>query len=452
MYDIFVISKNVVDPNVYRIVKDKYPTAQKLDRVFSIDQVAKKSFTKMFWIIWDDLILQPNFDLNLYRTDEWDDMYIHVFKNKDFYDGLALIPKTATISVKEFKYRFYLKKKEIDVVATIPKAFPIYKIHSYQEYENILNQSNEEMFWCVWPEIDIIEKKIFDSYFSWHNEFDRSINHVYKHLFRNEETYTNGIVLFSKNKKITKKEFDHRFIIQKKEHPIVSSKLKPYDMVFISYDESNADDNYNKILKRFPKCKRIHGVKGIHNAHIAAAKISDSEMFWVIDADAEIVDSFNFDYEVSTYEKDIVHVWRSKNSVNDLVYGYGGVKLLPKNLTLNLNVETVDMTTSISKRFRAIDEISNITKFNTDPFNTWKSAFRECVKLSSKIIDRQKNDETDYRLNVWMSEGAERPFGEYCINGAKDGFEFGQQNKDTPLLGKINDFVWLKEFFDSKYG
>jgi phosphoribosylpyrophosphate synthetase len=33
--------------------------------------------------------------------------------------------------------------------------------------------------------------------------------------------------------------------------------------------------------------------------------------------------------------------------------------------------------------------VSNITAFNTDPYSTWKSAFRECVKLSSKIIDRQ---------------------------------------------------------------
>ena len=33
---------------------------------------------------------------------------------------------------------------------------------------------------------------------------------------------------------------------------------------------------------------------------------------------------------------------------------------------------TVDMTTSISNKFEVINEISNITKFNTDEWSTWK--------------------------------------------------------------------------------
>ena len=33
------------------------------------------------------------------------------------------------------------------------------------------------------------------------------------------------------------------------------------------------------------------------------------------------------------------HVWRSKNPVNELVYGYGGVKLLPTKLTLDMDCE-----------------------------------------------------------------------------------------------------------------
>ena len=50
-------------------------------------------------------------------------------------------------------------------------------------------------------------------------------------------------------------------------------------------------------------------------------------MFWIIDGDAELKDDFNFDYV--TTQTDTVHVWRSENPVNDLVYGYGGIKLFP---------------------------------------------------------------------------------------------------------------------------
>lgn len=219
-----------------------------------------------------------------------------------------------------------------------------------------------------------------------------------------------------------------------------------YDIIFISYQEPNADDNWNLLKSRFPHARRIHGVKGIHQAHIIAAKKSFTKMIWIVDGDAEILDSFNFDYKPT--DTDYVYVWRSKNPVNDLEYGNGGVKLLPRQKTIDMDLSKPDMTTSISTKFKPILEVSNITVFNTDPFNTWKSAFRECCKLSSKVIDRQKSTETNERLRVWCSIGKDRPYGEYAIKGAKAGMLYGQKNQnDLEELKKINDFEWLKEKF-----
>lgn len=217
-----------------------------------------------------------------------------------------------------------------------------------------------------------------------------------------------------------------------------------YDIIFISYNEPNADSNFKKLKERFPYAHRVHGIKGIHQAHVAAAKKAFTKMFWVVDGDAEILDTFNFDYEVSKYDLECVHVWRSRNPVNGLEYGYGGVKLLPKKLTQNMDVTKTDMTTSISPLFKAIDEVSNITRFNTDPFNSWKSAFRECCKLSSKIIDRQDNAETEHRLSIWCSTDTDL----YAQDGAIMGRDYGLANKDNPeALAKINDFEWLEEQF-----
>lgn len=220
-----------------------------------------------------------------------------------------------------------------------------------------------------------------------------------------------------------------------------------YDIVFISYQEPNADENFENLKSRFPTAKRIHGVKGIHQAHIAAAKKCFTKMFWVVDGDAVVVDDFDFSYSVDEWNLETVHVWRSINPVNDLIYGYGGVKLLPRKLTLNMDTTKPDMTTSISSKFKAVQEISNITAFNTDPFNTWKSAFRECAKLASKTIDRQKTEETDLRLKTWTSVGQDRPFGKYAIQGARAGMSFGQ-SKDSDIR-LINDFDWLKEQFET---
>ena len=220
-----------------------------------------------------------------------------------------------------------------------------------------------------------------------------------------------------------------------------------YDIIFISYKEPNADKNWKALKDRFPLAKRVDGVKGIHQAHIAAAKKSFTKMFWVVDADAIIVPEFKFDYKVDSNQLEHVFVWHSRNPINDLEYGYGGVKLLPTKLTKNIDLSNADMTTGISKSFNVIDAVSNITEFNTDEFSTWRSAFRECAKLSSKVIDRQKDDETNARLKTWTTVGHDRPFGEYAIRGARAGMEYGLS--DGADLKLINDFEWLRDRYNA---
>jgi hypothetical protein len=226
----------------------------------------------------------------------------------------------------------------------------------------------------------------------------------------------------------------------------------PYDIVFISYNEPNADRNYQLLTKMAPKAKRINGVKGIHNAHIEAAKLCESDYFWVVDGDAVIVDNFVFEHNIGFYEPEKVRVWRSKNSVNDLIYGNGGVKLLPRMATIRMQTNRPDMTTSICNLYEPIIKLSNITEFNTDPFSTWRSAFRECVKLASQVIDRQVDIDTQKRLDAWCNLGSDRLYGKYAIEGAKAGREYGSTNKGNyDALKLINDFDWLRTQYDKFY-
>ena len=73
-------------------------------------------------------------------------------------------------------------------------------------------------------------------------------------------------------------------------------------------------------------------------------------------------------------------VWRSKNPINELIYGYGGVKLFPTVELREAKDWHIDFTTRVGGNFVAVKEYSNITAFNTDEWSTWKSAFRECAK------------------------------------------------------------------------
>ena len=223
-----------------------------------------------------------------------------------------------------------------------------------------------------------------------------------------------------------------------------------YDIVMITYNEPNGDENFQKLQQRFPRAKRVHGIKGIHNAHIEAAKQVSSDLFWVVDGDAVIHDDFMFDYVAPHNEKDYVKVWRSINPVNGLEYGYGGVKLLPRALTEHMDTSKPDMTTSISSKFKPMPVVSNYTDFAVDEFTAWRSAFRECCKLSSKVIDRQKSGETDERLETWCTH-AEGKFADVVLQGANAGVAYGTANKfNKDNLAKINDFDWLLEQFESR--
>ena len=229
------------------------------------------------------------------------------------------------------------------------------------------------------------------------------------------------------------------------------------DVVQISYFEQTADENF-EILKMFaPHAKRVEGVKGIFNAHQAAAHIAETNNFFVVDADAIIEETFKFNFRpLSTKmeyghfpQTECIYSWRSRNPVNDLLYGYGGVKMFPRKQLLEAKSWNVDMSTTLGCPFVPQFQISNVTAFNTNPFETWKSAFRECTKLASAIIPNGDNIDNEYRLNIWCSRGEEQPFGKYAIMGANQGREFGTYyRKKDSVLNLINDFDWLREQFE----
>ena len=221
--------------------------------------------------------------------------------------------------------------------------------------------------------------------------------------------------------------------------PLFANQL---DVIFISYKEPNADENWQRVLEKAPWAKRVHGVEGIFNAHKAAAKLSSTDMFFVVDGDAWLVDDWEFDFQPGIFDRDCAYVWCSQNPVNDLTYQNGGVKLFNKSILMKQRKwTTLDMFTGIMPKISAEDRISCITSFNVDEFSTWRSAFRECVKL-------YKNNQMG-KLNEWLSSDPKKKFGKYAALGASQACDYASEfaNDHTSLL-KINDYAWLKQQFD----
>jgi hypothetical protein len=231
--------------------------------------------------------------------------------------------------------------------------------------------------------------------------------------------------------------------------------LDNFDVVFISYNEPNAEANWQRVLEIFPTAKRVKNVTGIFEAHKAAAELATTDMFYVVDGDAELIDNWKFDYRPNVFNMDCVHLWTSINPINDLEYGWGGVKLFPRKLLLEATTWKIDLTTGLGKLIY-INKISNVNTFNTGPFNTWRSAFRECAKLSSKlkqgITNAKELEDAEHRLEVWTTIGADRPYGEYALDGAAAGRSYGERHfEDLDKLKLINNYDWMTHEFNEFY-
>jgi hypothetical protein len=90
-----------------------------------------------------------------------------------------------------------------------------------------------------------------------------------------------------------------------------------------------------------------------------------------------------------------------------------------------------------------MDAVSNITRFNTSEYDTWKSAFRECAKLSKK-----EDTESKERLQAWLNPDESAKFAEWAKKGAEQGIAFANSQVN---ITNINDYKWLKQQFINNY-
>lgn len=230
-------------------------------------------------------------------------------------------------------------------------------------------------------------------------------------------------------------------------HSAPREMAQPLDIIFISYDESNADENWHDLRARFPRAKRVHGVKGIAKAHQQAALKSDTHFFYVVDGDNKIKDDFSFDYQAEPLEEESLYVFRCLNPVNELIYGFGAVKIYNKKLLdFSNDKKYVDLATTVTTQYRIIHQVASETIFFHTPEEAWRGAFRECAKLAAGTIKREKSKETLERLEKWCSVKNDTANADWVILGANQGREFVEKRRDE--LGNINNYIWLKEYFN----
>ena len=235
-----------------------------------------------------------------------------------------------------------------------------------------------------------------------------------------------------------------------------------FDVVFISYDEPNADLHYADLCNKVPWAKRVHGVKGSDAAHKAAAELSDTDWFITVDAD-NIVNNhfFNVDLDMSN-PKIQVYGWCGRNAINGLRYGNGGLKIWKKDFVLNMRTHEAAESDRAQVDFCWEDGYQNFpvtyssSIITGSPFQAWRAGFREGVKMT--LLDGEKIPPQEikeriwwhniHRLKMWSTVGMHEENGVYAILGARMGT--WMTNCTDWNYVDVRDFELLKNIYKEK--
>lgn len=212
-------------------------------------------------------------------------------------------------------------------------------------------------------------------------------------------------------------------------------KVTELDIIFLSYDEPNADLHYADLCNKVPWAKRIHGVKGSDHAHKAAAELSETDWFITVDAD-NIVDPQFFNLDLDMSEPSVkVYGWCGKNIINGLRYGNGGLKIWNKEFVLNMRTHENAESDRAQVDFCWEDGYRNFPRVYSEsiitgsPFQAWRAGFREGVKMT--LLDGVKVPAQEikeriwwhniHRLRMWSTVGSHEENGIYAVYGARLG-------------------------------
>lgn len=210
------------------------------------------------------------------------------------------------------------------------------------------------------------------------------------------------------------------------------------DIVFIMNGEVGAEVNLQKLydLKLPNTIKVVSGINGRNAAYKEAARVSDTDHFFAVFAKIDVNPNFDFSF-VPCNANPHHYIYSITNPVNGLEYGHQAIISYNKELVLTNSGDHIDFT--LAQPYVFINRNCGIARYNVDPFITWRTAFRECIKL---LIFKD-----NYRLDQWKTGSGE--FHEWSIKGAYDAIEFYESvNGDIEQLKLSYDWEWLKTYFN----
>jgi len=271
---------------------------------------------------------------------------------------------------------------------------------------------------------------------------NNDLPNFYPSFWEDEKMYTWG-----KTKDIMlvpgDRDIDQFYDIDRSVHFEMEYETKSMDIVFLSYDEPSAEAYWKVLKEKYPRAKRLQGVKGRTQAYHAAAAMSETDYFFAVFPTIELADSFDFTFQPDRLKNACHYIFHAKNPVTGLEYGHRAVILYNKHLCLSTIHPSLDFT--LSQPHTVVPQLCGTSHFNQTPEISWRVAFREVLKL----CEMKPTVESKFRLKKWCELGK----GAYALlvqQGALDAVGYYKEvNGDKDALQLSYELDWLKEKFNS---
>jgi len=210
------------------------------------------------------------------------------------------------------------------------------------------------------------------------------------------------------------------------------------DCIYLSYDEPQKEEFWLRIKNMIPWAKRVDGVQGSDAAHKAAAEISHTERFVLIDGDNMPEEKFfnlTLEFPDESWERAVFR-WRARNHINGLMYGNGGLSSWTRDFVRNMKThehsdgkDETAIEFCFNPLYWPMHDCYSTTYPNGSAFHAWRAGFREGVKMCldrgrkptvSEFQDRVHKRNFDH-LTIWHNVGCDVAHGLWAIAGARQG-------------------------------
>lgn len=440
LYDIYYVDHCNNDNGGLRRIQDRYSKVKSTRYVNSYLDTFKRimatATTDYVWII-SSLCDYNRFDFS-WQPEPWQKEMIHVFPSANQSRG-----DTFYIHVESFKKQMV----ELDMLDW-------FNVINYCEEQRVPRLPIPYVTYEGDDLISVIKQHEFTHPYTWFTLGIRDI--VYNPSIWGEKD--KKIVSFSPGNStvLVPRESKNYINAQAYDYPYISKLLMfldtPLDIVYISNGEPDAERWYNHLIDCVDTSRRVvHRVANVNGrslAYKAAAELSRTPWFFAVFAKIEVNPEFEWDWQPDYLQEPKHYVFHSRNPVNGLEYGHMGVIAYNKRLVLETDSPGLDFT--LSKPHAVVPVVSATAHYNTTPELTWRTAFREVLKLKDDV-EKTASIESNYRLSTWLTT-ADGTHGGWSIKGAEDAVEYYESvSGDYDLLMLSFEWQWLKDYFSTRY-